>query len=106
MWCWHKRRHRDHWNTIENPKINPNICGQLTFNNNGAKGPLNGYDAKAGKNPVKMVGAERGHQRAYRLKPQSQTTSQSDHTDHSVVQLSETKPCCVGPPKMDGSWWR
>ena len=19
--------------------------------------------------------------------------------------LNETKPCCVGPPKMDGSWW-
>ena len=36
------------------------------------------------RNPSKMVGAERGHQRADRLKPQSQTTSQSDHTDHSL----------------------
>ena len=34
------------------------------------------------RNPSKMVGTERGHQRADRLKPQSQTTSQSDHTDH------------------------
>ena len=34
--------------------------------------------------------------------------SQSDHTDHSLVKLNETetKPCCVGPPKTDGSWWR
>ena len=37
------------------------------------------------RNPSKMVGAERGHQRADRLKPQSQTTSQYDHTDHSPV---------------------
>ena len=29
--------------------------------------------------------ALRGHQRADRLKPQSQTTSQFDHTDHSLV---------------------
>ena len=36
-------------------------------------------------NPSKMVGAERGHQRADRLKPQSQTTGQSDHMDHSLV---------------------
>ena len=26
--------------------------------------------------------------------------------NHSLVSLSETKPCCVGPPKMVGSWWR
>ena len=37
------------------------------------------------RNPSKMVGTERGHQQADRLKPQSQTTSQSDHTDHSLV---------------------
>ena len=37
------------------------------------------------RNPSKMVGSERGHQRADRLKSQSQTTSQSDHTDHSLV---------------------
>ena len=47
-----------------------------------------------------MVGTERGHQRADRLKAQSQKTSQSDRMDHSLVQLSETKPCHVGPPKM------
>ena len=37
------------------------------------------------RNPSKTVGTERGHQRAERLKPQSQTTSQSDHMDHSLV---------------------
>ena len=37
------------------------------------------------RNPSKTVGAERGHQRADRLKPQSQTMSQSDHMDHSLV---------------------
>ena len=58
------------------------------------------------RNPNKMVGIERGNQRADRLKPQSQKRSQSDHTDHSLVSLSETKPCSVGPHKMHGSWWR
>ena len=37
------------------------------------------------RNPSKTVGAERGDQRADRLKLQSQTTSQSDHMDHSLV---------------------
>ena len=37
------------------------------------------------RNPSETVGAERGHQRADRLKPQSQKTSQSDHMDHSLV---------------------
>ena len=37
------------------------------------------------RNPSKMVGTEREDQRADRLKPQSQTTSQSDHTDHSLA---------------------
>ena len=37
------------------------------------------------KNPSKRVGAKRGHQRADRLKPQSQKTNQSNHIDHSLV---------------------
>ena len=53
-----------------------------------------------------MVGAERGHQRADRLKPQSQKTKQTNHMDHSLVELNEIKPCCVWPPKMDVSWCR
>ena len=40
---------------------------------------------KGKRSPSKMVGTERGHQRADRLKPQRQTTSQSDHMDHSFV---------------------
>jgi hypothetical protein len=26
--------------------------------------------------------------------------------DHSLVWLHETKPCRVGSPKTDRSWWR
>ena len=37
------------------------------------------------RNPTKMVGAERGYQKADRLKPQSQKTRQSDHMDYSLV---------------------
>ena len=37
------------------------------------------------RNPSKTVGMERGHQRADGLRPQLQTTSQSDHMDHSLV---------------------
>ena len=35
--------------------------------------------------PSKMVGVARGHQRADTLKPSSQKTSQSDHTDHRLA---------------------
>ena len=37
------------------------------------------------RNPSKMVGTEKGDQRADRLKPQPQTTGKSDHTDHRLV---------------------
>ena len=37
------------------------------------------------RNSSQMVGANRGHQRADRLKPQLQTTSQFDHMDYSLV---------------------
>ena len=44
------------------------------------------YSQVQGKrNPSKMVGVARGHQRAETLKPYSQKTYQSNHMDHSLV---------------------
>ena len=53
------------------------------------------------RNPRKMIGAERGHQRADRLKPQSQTTSQCDHTDHSLFHSMKLSHA-VWAPLQDG----
>ena len=41
--------------------------------------------AQGKRNPSKMVGAARGHQRADTLKPYSQKTSQSNHTKECRV---------------------
>ena len=40
---------------------------------------------KGKRNPSKTVGVARWHQRADTLKPYAQKTSQSDHTDYSLV---------------------
>ena len=67
--------------------------------------------AQGKRNPSKMVGAERGLQRADRLKPQSQTTSQSDHMDKALsnsVKLSHargaTQDGCVIVERSDRMW--
>ena len=54
-------------------------------------------------NPSKMVGAERGHQRADRLKLQSQTTSQSDHTRTTALSNSvKLSHAMWGHPRQTG----
>ena len=44
--------------------------------------------AQGKRNPSKMVGVARGHQRANTLKPYSQKTSQSNHTRTTALSIS------------------
>ena len=53
------------------------------------------------RNPSKMIGIERGDQGADRLKLQSWTTSQSDHTDHSLSNSVKLSHVMWGHPR----WW-
>ena len=58
--------------------------------------------AQGNRNPSKMVGAARGHQRADILKPYSQKTSESNHTRTTAVSNS-MKPSHACGATQD--WW-
>ena len=49
-----------------------------------------------------MIGTERGHQRADRLKPQTQTTSQSDHRTTALSSSMKLSHAVWGLPKWMG----
>ena len=63
-------------------------------------------DAQGKRNPSKMVGVARGHQRANTLKPYSQKTSPSNHTRTTALSNSVKLSMPVGQPKTGGSRWR
>ena len=69
-------------------------------------------DAQSKRNPSKMVGVARGHQRADTLKPCSQKSSQSSHTRTTVlsnsVKLSHARGAIQGRwvmVKRSGRMW-
>ena len=59
--------------------------------------------AQGKRNPSKMVGVARGHQRADTLKPHSQKTSQSHHTRTTALSNSmKVSHALWGHPRQKG----
>ena len=54
------------------------------------------------RNPSKTVGVARVHQRADRLKPQSQKTSQSDHRTTALSNSMKLSHAMGGHPRRTG----
>ena len=54
------------------------------------------------RNPSKMAGTVRGHQRADRLEPQLQTAGQSDHMDRSLSNSMKLSHAMWGHPRRTG----
>ena len=62
--------------------------------------------AQGKRNPSKMVGVARGHQRADTLKPYSQKTSQSNHTRTTALSNSMKLSHAHGATQDGQAWWR
>ena len=62
--------------------------------------------AQVKRNPNKMVGVARGHQRADTLKPYSKKTSQSNHTRTTALSNPMKLSHVYRQTKTGGSWWR
>ena len=62
--------------------------------------------AQGKRNPSKMVGVARGHQRADTMKPYSQKTSHSNRTRTTALSNSMKLSHDCGATKTGGSWWR
>ena len=83
VWCWSSREDIPH---IQGQEQQLHFAGAAVKRYPRSKVRSEEIPQVQGKrNPTKMVGAESGHQRVDRLKPQSQKTSESNHMDHSLV---------------------
>ena len=64
--------------------------------------PCRDIPVQSNRNPSKMVGVARGHQRADALKPQLQRTSQSDHRTTVLSNSIKLSHAVWGHPRQSG----